>query len=325
MSTIKYFDVSVVVTTFNGAKWIENSVQSILDQNSISAKFIIVVDDCSTDDTCERVREINDDRIRIVRLESNSGVSVARNRGLAEAKTEWVAFHDQDDAWLPDKLLRQVQLLEQHPDASAVVGGEARLASDGRTRWSWGVWPVIWSPEHLPKLINPPFYNPMTDGGVYTQSMIVKTKVATDIEGFKTSLAIAEDTDFIWRFFEKTNQIVAVEGPVFLYRLGDHSTTAPGRLQAKAFLASRAYVYAAHRARLAGETEPDPKFYTENYIPSEDEYAGFILNQEMRQVNTIWVNLGILQAIWRFFTRSLLVPGVYRYALQSIRRVMMSK
>ncbi len=325
MPTNKPFSVSVVVTTYNGSPWIELAVASILEQTQVQVESVIVVDDVSTDDTCERVQSIGDNRVRLVRMDKNGGVAAARNRGLAEVTSEWVAFNDQDDAWLPDKLLRQVQLLDCYPDAAAVVGGEARLARDGRSRWSWGIRPFIWSPEHLPSLARPPYYNPMTDGGVYLQSLMVRTEVARHIGGFKTTLVLADDTDFILRVVEAATQTVAVVEPVFLYRLGDHNQTAPGRVKAKAFLAARAYLDDAQRARLGGSPEPDPKTYIDNYVPTQTEISQFFLNQEVRLVNTLWVNHGLWQALQRFLSRTIFMKGTWDYVYRATRRSLVSR
>ena len=82
---------------------------------------VIVVDDGSTDETERVAREFG---VRYVRLEERSGAQAARNRGVAEARGEWIAFQDSDDEWMPDKLERQVALIE---DEWTVVHGSALI------------------------------------------------------------------------------------------------------------------------------------------------------------------------------------------------------
>ncbi|HBH36176.1 MAG TPA: glycosyl transferase [Gammaproteobacteria bacterium] len=120
------FSVSVIIPTFNRADVLARAIESVLQQ-SLQAKEIIVVDDGSTDDTRELIRSfqlsfsdsLNTNReggefLRYI-YQHNSGVSAARNSGIHHAGGEWIAFLDSDDAWLPDKLKSQAELIEQHP------------------------------------------------------------------------------------------------------------------------------------------------------------------------------------------------------------------
>jgi glycosyltransferase involved in cell wall biosynthesis len=103
--------ISVVVPTYNRADNIRRCLDSVLNQ-TISPSEIIVVDDGSSDETVKRVKEIRDARVRCVVLEKNSGAQAARNRGIREATGDWIAFQDSDDAWLPEKLAKQVKALQ---------------------------------------------------------------------------------------------------------------------------------------------------------------------------------------------------------------------
>src|SRR5262245_47409787 len=93
--------VSVLVPTYNRSKLVRRAVESALAQ-SYRRLEVLVVDDGSSDDT-RQVIEGMDPRVRYIR-QANAGVSAARNRGIAEARGEFVAFLDSDDEWLPWKL-----------------------------------------------------------------------------------------------------------------------------------------------------------------------------------------------------------------------------
>ncbi|NPB08718.1 MAG: glycosyltransferase [Thermodesulfobacteria bacterium] len=108
--------VSVIIPTFNRAKFLKEAVQSVLDQDYRPLE-LIVVDDGSTDETA---RLLTSYPLRLVRRAENRGVASARNAGLRHARGEFVAFLDSDDLWLPEKIRRQVEFFLAHPEAVAV-------------------------------------------------------------------------------------------------------------------------------------------------------------------------------------------------------------
>jgi glycosyltransferase involved in cell wall biosynthesis len=109
--------VSVVIPTFNRAQYIVSAVESVLAQRDACLE-LIVVDDGSTDDTAERLQPYLD-RIRYVSQE-NAGAGASRNRGMALANGEYIAFLDSDDLWQPTKLALQVAYMEAHDDVDLV-------------------------------------------------------------------------------------------------------------------------------------------------------------------------------------------------------------
>jgi glycosyltransferase involved in cell wall biosynthesis len=101
--------VSVVCCSYNGTDFIEDAMRSVAAQRFGDFE-IILFDDCSVDDTIDKAVAMGDRRLRVVRAEERVPLGEARNRALAEAKGEWVAFIDQDDVWTPDKLALQVEV-----------------------------------------------------------------------------------------------------------------------------------------------------------------------------------------------------------------------
>ena len=106
--------VSVIIPTYNRAHLLPRALESVLAQTFEDLE-VLVVDDGSTDGT-EAVVTGYDDRVRYLRQPQNAGVSAARNRGLREARGEFVAFLDSDDEWFPEKLARQVERFRELPD-----------------------------------------------------------------------------------------------------------------------------------------------------------------------------------------------------------------
>ena len=95
--------VSIIMPSYNTGGYIKNSIESVLAQTYENWELIIV-DDCSTDDTDSIVGQFSDKRIRYLKNEKNSGAAISRNYALREAKGRWIAFLDSDDLWLPEKL-----------------------------------------------------------------------------------------------------------------------------------------------------------------------------------------------------------------------------
>lgn len=121
--------VSVVVPLFNKAAYIGRALASIAAQ-TFSDYEVIVVDDGSADGGAERVAARGDPRLRCIR-QLNAGPGSARNRGLAEARGEYIAFLDADDEWLPSYLARSVGLLDR-------LGERASSVSSAHIELPWG-------------------------------------------------------------------------------------------------------------------------------------------------------------------------------------------
>lgn len=104
--------VSIIMPSYNTAGFISRSIESVIAQ-TYEEWELIIVDDCSVDDTDEIVRPfLKDTRIRYIKNEKNSGAALSRNRALLLAKGKWIAFLDSDDLWLPDKLEKQLEFME---------------------------------------------------------------------------------------------------------------------------------------------------------------------------------------------------------------------
>lgn len=107
--------VSVITPTYNCARFIAETIKSVQSQ-SYSNWEMIIVDDCSTDNTKDIVAQYQkeDSRIQYHCLPHNSGAAEARNEALRRAKGKWIAFLDSDDLWKPEKLSRQILFMEKH-------------------------------------------------------------------------------------------------------------------------------------------------------------------------------------------------------------------
>lgn len=103
--------VSVIMPSYNTGKYIGKSIESVINQ-TYSNWELIIVDDCSDDDTEEVVSVFKDERIKYFKNAFNSGAAISRNRALREAKGRWIAFLDSDDIWKPTKLEKQLEFMQ---------------------------------------------------------------------------------------------------------------------------------------------------------------------------------------------------------------------
>ena len=107
--------VSVIIPTYNRAELIQRALLSL--QNQTNQDFeIFVVDDASTDNTEEVIKNFNDNRIKYIVLPENKGQCISRNIALKQANGDYIGFLDSDDEWLPEKIEKQLRVFEQSKD-----------------------------------------------------------------------------------------------------------------------------------------------------------------------------------------------------------------
>jgi glycosyltransferase involved in cell wall biosynthesis len=111
--------ISTIVPSYNHEAFITEALVSVLNQ-TVPVDEVIVVDDASTDRSLDYIRSNPDVRIRLIALEKNQGGAEALNIGITEARNEFIAICNSDDVWEPEKIERQLALLEPNPDIAAV-------------------------------------------------------------------------------------------------------------------------------------------------------------------------------------------------------------
>lgn len=112
-SVIDYGLVSIIMPNYNSEKYIEATINSVLNQTYQNWELLFV-DDASSDTSLAVVNSYQDARIHTFSMKENSGAAIARNKAIAEAKGKWIAFLDGDDLWMPEKLERQIMYMYDH-------------------------------------------------------------------------------------------------------------------------------------------------------------------------------------------------------------------
>lgn len=189
--------VSIIIPTYNRAESIGTSIQSILDQTWQNYE-IIVVDDGSTDNTRQIVENYVDDRIRYIYMEKNGGASRARNIGIELAESDFIAFLDSDDEWLPEKLQKQMKVMLEAPKTVGMVYCRMKgTKKDGTTL----ICPEPWRPiEKLQGNILLPL---LEENVIGTPAVLVRRECLKQTGVFDENLKCIEDWELVLRIAEK--------------------------------------------------------------------------------------------------------------------------
>jgi glycosyltransferase involved in cell wall biosynthesis len=195
--------VSVVISTHNRAELLARAIRSVLDQTYRDLE-ILVVDDASTKDPEEMVGRFDDSRIRYLRHAENRGGSAARNTGIVNARGAYIAFLDDDDEWLPQKLELQMKVFRENPRAGVVYTGFISIESEkGR---------IV--NINMPGKRGYIFYDLIARNIVGTTSTVVVRRECFDEVGlFDESLPASQDAD-MWRRLSRTYYFDYVKAPL---------------------------------------------------------------------------------------------------------------
>jgi GT2 family glycosyltransferase len=197
MSTAAAPRVSVIIPTRNRAHLVPRAIASVLEQTFADLE-VLVVDDASTDDTAGAIAQLGDDRVRLIRRPQQGGVASARNDGIAAARAPYLAFLDDDDIWLPEKLARQVPVLDGGAEVVHsliyVADAEGRILEEPSERGfrlfravAEAGYPYVWLLRRSSYQIN---------------TLVVRKDAAEAVGGFDPSLPTVEDLAFVhalWR------------------------------------------------------------------------------------------------------------------------------
>jgi glycosyltransferase involved in cell wall biosynthesis len=185
--------VSVVIPAYNAAGCIARAVDSVLAQ-TYERREILVVDDGSTDDTVQTLATYGD-ALRMI-SQANGGAGRARNQGVQASVGEFIAFLDADDRWLPDKLARQVEILEANPDIGFCSTRTLAETPDGRPLGAWTC------PMVEQTMLHALFLNPGAIPGC-ASGVMVRRRLFDEVGLFDEHLR-QEDTDLWFRLAAAT-------------------------------------------------------------------------------------------------------------------------
>ena len=179
--------VSVIIPIYNGSRYISQAVESVLSQTDCHFE-IIVIDDGSTDNT-NAILQHYSDRIRYF-SQKNQGVAAARNRGIQEAKAEFIALLDQDDIFLPHKLVEQMACFEKFSEVGLVNSGWRLIDREGKQISDLEPW------HNLPDL---DLQTLIVHSPILPSAIMFRRSWWEKVGGFDSRFNGVDDAEFVWR------------------------------------------------------------------------------------------------------------------------------
>ncbi|BAU11923.1 hypothetical protein LEP3755_24470 [Leptolyngbya sp. NIES-3755] len=205
--------ISVIIPAYNSEKTIRETIGSVLNQTFGNFE-IVVVDDGATDSTVAVVQSIPDSRIKVFSY-SNGGLPTARNRGIEVSKGDYLTFLDADDLWTPDKLERQWQALEEHPEADVAYSWTTFVNQDGQFLYQGSSYGNDSNIYHKLLVKN------CLDSG---SNLLVRRRAIAQIPHFDPEFPKAADWDFYIRLAAQF-KFVCVPKYQILYRVHEGSSS----------------------------------------------------------------------------------------------------
>jgi len=207
--------VSVVIPAYNCAHFIGDALDSVVNQD-YPALEVFVVDDGSTDETCDVVARYGS-AVTLVR-QANAGAAVARNEGMRRARGAYVALLDSDDLWLPGKLRLQVDHLERHADVAMCCTRWHLLHPDAAGRYHIERAAAPESAPVDPKFAGWIYRELLLDCEVWTSTVVMRRELSERIGGFDVGLRRGQDYDY-WLRASRLTRIDRLDAPLALYRM----------------------------------------------------------------------------------------------------------
>jgi glycosyltransferase involved in cell wall biosynthesis len=230
--------VSIILPTYNGIPYLREAIESVRSQ-TFSNWELLVIDDGSTDDSVSWLESLADSRIRILHNEHTGHRARLRNRGLANARGEWIAFNDSDDRWRPEKLERQLAYHSAHPAlrwsyaGRTVIDRDGLLLAEPSRRWA----------PHSGSILKPLL---RLEATIALPSVFIQRALLEQVGGFGDE-AWGEDYE-LWIRLAQQESCGLIDEP--LVEIRSHPSTSAGRPEVP-----RAYIE-IYRGVAAGASDP---------------------------------------------------------------------
>lgn len=196
--------ISVILSVYNGERYLKQSIESILEQTFADFEFIIM-DDGSSDGSFRIIRGYDDDRIKVIRNEVRNGLTKSLNKALKKARGKYVARQDADDISLPSRFEEQIEFFERHPETALL--GTSIFIMDEKGR-------ILEEKKACPR----PSRNLLKRNEIFHGSVMFKKAVIDNLGGYNELFKHSQDYE-LWLRIAKYHDIRNLQIPLYALRL----------------------------------------------------------------------------------------------------------
>lgn len=202
--------ISVLMPAYNAGQFIGTAINSILNQTEQNFELVII-NDGSTDSTAQIINQFNDKRIRYVANNKNEGIVFTLNKGIAEARSEFIARQDADDVSMPTRFEKQLLYMQANSDCALLGTARARMNEHG----------TLHTYASSPKVIANPTLIDLAARNIFVHgSVMMRANALQKIDGYNSTFQHCEDYELWMRFLVNGYQAAIL--PERLYALREH-------------------------------------------------------------------------------------------------------
>lgn len=199
--------VSIVIPVYNNSKYLSECLDSVVNQTYTNLE-IIIVDDKSTDNGLQIIKKYKDKRIRVIKLNKNSGVAIARNKGIEASTGAYLCFIDADDYWVLDKIEKQVKFMEDNN--YVFIYSNYLYYSDNK--------------KHVAKVPSKLDYkSAIKNTAIFTSTVMFNMEVLSKEDIYMPNIKKGQDTATWWQVLKKGYTAYAMNEELSIYRVGNKS------------------------------------------------------------------------------------------------------
>lgn len=197
--------VSVIIPVHNSEKYIQECINSVINQTYKNLE-IIIIDDKSTDNSVNIIKNIKDKRIKLIELSINSGAAIARNKGIETSTGDYICFLDSDDYWKLKKIEKQVKYIKD----KAFIYSEYLYLRKSTTHIA-----------HVPKSLT---YNQLLkNSAIFTSTVMLNMKYLNKEDIYMPNIRMGQDYGAWYKILKKVNISYGMQEVLSIYRVGNKS------------------------------------------------------------------------------------------------------
>ncbi len=199
--------VSVIIPIHNSEKYLEECIDSVINQTYKELE-IIVVDDHSIDSSLSIIKKKNDHRVKIYSLKENNGASYARNLGIKKSTGDYICFIDSDDYWLPNKIEKQLAFIEENN--YTFIYDNYLYLKKGKTKKA-----------KVPKSLD--YKQALKNTAIFTSTVMLNMKHLSKDDIYMPHIKRGQDAATWWQILKKGITAYNVDETLSIYRVGEKS------------------------------------------------------------------------------------------------------